>query len=1025
MLKKVIWLFTAIILIPSLPSLADDEPDYEEIAVLLNVDRVGSFNINAIYSYKNENLYLPVTKIFQILQIKMEVTPKYDTISGFYIKEDRPYRIDYPTRRIKIGKKITQLDEDDMIKTKKGLFLRTAIFGKAFSLHCDFNFQNLSVELTTDLQLPALQELRREQIRQRRTRITGEVESDTTLNRRYHWFRGGMVDYRVNSRQVMGGETETRALLDMGGELLGGETNAYLDYSTKHGFLSRRQNFSWRWVNNDLSLVRQIHAGNINKGAIANIYAPVWGVAATNTPTTYRRSMGEYTISDYTEPEWMVELYVNNVLIDYTQADASGFYSFEVPLMYGTSNVELRFFGPYGEERFEKKFINIPYNFLPPGEIEYNIKGGRVQDENQSLFSRTEMNVGITKFITLGGGMEYLSSLQKHKKIPFLSTSANLFRHLMIEGEYAHNVKTSALVNYRTSSNMRLELNYINYKKGQQAIRAKPKEERIAKLIMPWRFDNFNMYSRLSFRQNVYELHKYNRAEMMLSGNMGAINTNLSTSANWISEFSPNILTTLALRYRFRNGLRISTRSRINMGRQEVTSLEARLNWRFSNKGHLSCSYREYPSRGTRSFDLAFRYELPYAQSNVSVRSTRGEISSTQGIRGSLALGSGKGYVHASNRSAVKKGGITLVPFLDINQSGQKDENEPLVSSLDVSVNGDRTMTNPKDSLIRIVGLEPYTSYQLSFDESSLKNIAWQLPVETMEVHVDPNQFKKIQVPVQVMGEANGMVLRSHQGELKGFNRMTVQFYTKKGSHVASTTSEFDGYFTYLGLPPGQYYARIDSQQLNDLNLNVEPQQIEFKLNISSMGDIEDGLEFVLTPEEAEKPRKEEEAPSDSVPDSLANYLYYLQLGAFQSLDHLNQFLGQIIDDVPTPIGLFYEEGFYKLRLGFFMAEKKEALRWSNYFQDNGYASWIGRNKTDIHEKPDTLYYLQTGAFDNQHNALQMFRELSGKFSRRVGIYIENNLYKVRLGYFKRKSKATEYQKILREEGFNPFLYVQ
>ena len=62
------------------------------------------------------------------------------------------------------------------------------------------------------------------------------------------------------------------------------------------------------------ALLRQVMAGKINSNSISTIYNPVVGVQLTNTPTTYRRSFGSYTLSDRTEPGWIVELYVNNVL---------------------------------------------------------------------------------------------------------------------------------------------------------------------------------------------------------------------------------------------------------------------------------------------------------------------------------------------------------------------------------------------------------------------------------------------------------------------------------------------------------------------------------------------------------------------------------------------------------------------------------------------------------------------------------------------------------------------------------------
>ena len=119
----------------------------------------------------------------------------------------------------------------------------------------------------------------------------------------------------------------------------------------------------------------------------ATLYNPVIGVQLTNTPTTYRRSFGSYTLSDRTEPGWIVELYVNNVLVDYVKADASGFFTFEVPLVYGNTMVKLKFYGPWGEERKEQN-INIPFTFLPVKTLEYTASAGIVEDSVQSRFSR-------------------------------------------------------------------------------------------------------------------------------------------------------------------------------------------------------------------------------------------------------------------------------------------------------------------------------------------------------------------------------------------------------------------------------------------------------------------------------------------------------------------------------------------------------------------------------------------------------------------------------------------------------------
>ena len=63
----------------------------------------------------------------------------------------------------------------------------------------------------------------------------------------------------------------------------------------------------------------------------------------------------------------MVELYVNNVLVDYVKADASGFFTLQVPLVYGNSFIKLKFYGPWGEERYKEQTLTIPLISCQPG----------------------------------------------------------------------------------------------------------------------------------------------------------------------------------------------------------------------------------------------------------------------------------------------------------------------------------------------------------------------------------------------------------------------------------------------------------------------------------------------------------------------------------------------------------------------------------------------------------------------------------------------------------------------------------
>jgi hypothetical protein len=400
---------------------SQDLPEYDEISVFLDIPGIGGTEIDALI--KAEELYLPVIDLFDFLKIRNVPSTGLETISGFFVNPDAAYVIDRTKNQIVYQDKTFNIEEGDLIRTESSLYLKSFYYGKVFGLDCKFSFRALSVTITSKLELPLIREMKQEEMRRNIARLKGDVQADTTIGRTYPFFRFGMADWSAVSSQEINGKSDTRLNLSLGSMIAGGETTASLYYNSSDPLTEKQQYYLWRYVNNDFAPLRQVLAGKIQTNAISSIYNPVIGVQLTNTPTTYRRSFGTYTLSDKTEPGWVVELYVNNVLVDYVKADASGFFNFEVPLVYGNSLVKLKFFGPWGEERTREQNISIPYNFLPEKTLEYTLSAGIVEDTLGSRFSKTSINYGATKSLTVGGGAEYLSSVTSQPLMPYLNAS--------------------------------------------------------------------------------------------------------------------------------------------------------------------------------------------------------------------------------------------------------------------------------------------------------------------------------------------------------------------------------------------------------------------------------------------------------------------------------------------------------------------------------------------------------------------------------------------------------------------------
>ncbi|WP_286761854.1 hypothetical protein [Salegentibacter sp. UBA1130] len=820
----------------------EDLLEYDELSVDMNVPDLGTIEIPI--AIKGQDAYIPVKELFDYLKIKNEETT--NGVEGFIINPDSTYQINPSENRIIYKNEQFSLSEEDYIQTPLNLYLKSNLFGAIFSLNTNFSFRSLSVTMKTEKDLPVIKEMRLKKVRENLNRVRGVVEVDTTMERRYPVFKGGALDWGVVTTQQSEFENDNRLSLGLGTMFLGGETNLMLNYSTRVPFDSRNQFYQWRYVNNDNRVFKQVTAGRIFTRATSSLFAPVSGVQISNSPFQNRRSFGTYVLNDYTEPRWTVELYVNNILVEFTQADASGFYTFDVPLMYGNTAVSLRFYGPYGEERIQERVINIPYNFVPKNELEYTVSAGIVENENLDRFSRANFNYGLSNSITIGGGAEFLTGVTSGEVMPFVNSSIRFASNFLFTGEYMHGVKGEGILSYRTPGNIQVDLNYIKYDEDQTAINFNYLEERKLSFSAPIRSKNFSMFSRFSVNQIIMPTTEFTTAQLLLSGAIMGISTNLTTYGIYNDRVKePTIYTSLSQNYRLPNKFLFSPQVQYDFSRNQFNNIIMEIERPVFENGFLNVAYENNMLRNAHIFEIGLRYAFNFAQTSVTSRLGNQNNSFVQSARGSLMLDDNTGYIMANNRTAMSRAALSIIPFLDYNTNGKRDPMEPAVRGMEIKNTSGRLSYNEDESVLRITELQPYIDIILEVDPNSLDNIAWKVKNEKIKVHTVPNQFQEIEVPVEVLGEVAGMVYFKEGSSLRGQGRITVNILDENGNLVKEILTEGDGYFTYLGLKPGNYTAEIDPVQMQKLDYTAS-EPIEFEIKIDEYGDIVDTLEFTV-----------------------------------------------------------------------------------------------------------------------------------------------------------------------------------
>jgi hypothetical protein len=825
-------------------SAAAQEKGCDEVLLLLKIKYIGSSEISSVIC--GSEVYLSIPEVLDFIKIKNTINYDFTVIDGFFIDQNNRFSIDLTTNRITYKKQVFILKSGDLVSTTTNLYLKSSYFDQVFELKNNFNYRSLSIDMSSKLELPAIRDARLRTIRDNLNKIKQVNIADTTIVRNHSLFHFGTANWAVNTTQQFDGSHLERVLLDLGGTVAGGELTTSLNLISNQPIIAKNQLYRWRYVNNENKYIKQVTLGKLAVPTTATLFFPITGAQITNASTQIRKSFGTYILSDHIQANWTVELYINNVLIDYSQADANGFFSFKVPLMYGRSEVSLRYYGPWGEEQFFSNQFVVPTLFLPKKEAEYTISSGIIEDGGGSIFTSGKVNYGLSNRVTLGGGAEYVSSLESYKIIPFVNASFRLSSQLFLTGNYYTKVLYDLNLNYTTPKNIRFDFDYSKYDKDQKAIRINNSEIRRASISLPIRNSFFSGNSRFTVQQNLFNSTKFTNGSILLSGRSHGFNVNFTTNA-FFSEYSkPLLYSSISTSLSLPKRIVLVPQLLYGYNARAMTALQTQLQKPISKKGFIQTAFNYNFNNQTASFQIGFTKNLDHFNAGFSSLFSNNSTSFTQYASGGIIFEPQADFVSFNNQLGLGRGGIKFIPFLDINSNGKKDIKEPLVQGVTILLIGGGRKSVLADGSTIVTELEPYIENYIELNTSEVKSIAWRIKNKTLNCTLNPNQIKIIEIPVVVVGEVSGMLYIQEKELLKGTGGIKINIYDLHDKLVTSILSAGDGYFSFLGLKSGQYIAKIDSNQLGNLKMKSESPSRSFEIDNGIDGDYVDTLEFII-----------------------------------------------------------------------------------------------------------------------------------------------------------------------------------
>lgn len=411
-------------LLSGIPEQAAAQESYSEQEVLLQFRYQGVVNTYASTIYVDDQFYLSISEFFNALRIDHQIDTGNLRVTGQYLDKGQ-YAIDFKNGDATFDNRTIQITADDYITSDIGLYISTEKLLDLFGLDFRVDFSNLSISLQTDDTMPVVAQRERERQRERVSRTQRELYRSfypLRYGRQQNTFRAGFADYNFTGNYTPGGNSVLFNTA-FGTELAGGDLQGSVFGNASETSTSLRStNLRWRYGMRDNDYISRIIVGQTSARGLSSV--AYTGVQISNEPIEPRFLYDQTVFSGTAEPDSEVELYRNNTLIDFQQADAAGDYRFVVPLTYGTSAYSIRTYTPTGQMSERDARIQVPFNFLPPGEINYTVDAGRLDNPisgslNRGFLTKANVAGGLTNWLTAQGGVEYFEDF--HTNLPTFS----------------------------------------------------------------------------------------------------------------------------------------------------------------------------------------------------------------------------------------------------------------------------------------------------------------------------------------------------------------------------------------------------------------------------------------------------------------------------------------------------------------------------------------------------------------------------------------------------------------------------
>lgn len=852
-----------------------------------------------ILGYQHDGDYfVSLSELVDSLQFPIKVDADAGLAGGWYISEEREFSINISAGQVISGNRTFNLEPDKYAIKDNDLFIETDTLETWLPLELQTVIRELTLNVKPTEEIPLQARL----ARMNRGPISLSLATNEprlpALDDPYRFIGHRGTDLRLGytaSRSDPDADTQRNynySMLSRGD--LGWMTSTFSASGTDSDSLNtarltlERTRFEGPLELNHVE-IGDVRSGGGNRGILVR-----GGVAGNQ----YQGQFADNTIPIRGNilPDWEVELYRNGVLIDFQIVGDDGRYNFpQVPLVYGENIFELRFYGPFGEERTEQVTHYVGEGMFGLGSFSYELSATQAEQTLLGLEEQPESedqgtgiytaraSIGIARGLTATGSLD--SFQREGSRLESYSAGLSLSAfNAQTNTSYRYNPESldtaTASVSSRTGF-VGWSASYQHFLTDRLEPSEIPDNRTLWQSGLSLNLNQFVLPFNINLRHSEQELTETSSADLDYTARL-PYNSRFSQSVAWVREDQRkadgdlNHYVTSGISLSAQSGpwnLRLSSSFFIEP-ETDLASLSGSARLRVDRSMAMTFDARYLPSIDTTSYSAGYNWLF-----ETLMLSPRVSYDTNERWGGAISISTSFGsrpytYTpHVDRLSQTDHGGVASRVFLDRDGNGVFDPgDQPIPEAKVMAPQGFRSSLTNERGIAYLPRLSAYRDTDIILDPETLPELDMTSTHAGNSVTPRPGHWNTIDFPVIRTMELEGTITRvTQRGNREPAGRVTLELVDENEEVVSRQRTAFDGMFIYTDVPPGNYRLRLANQ--TDYDIISGPGAFK----VSSEGGVVRDLDFLIrkkeTPTESLIPQQpettdepEEKARPDIIP---------------------------------------------------------------------------------------------------------------------------------------------------------------